>query len=145
MGNTKRDIAFAGRHYPLARVEHQYGKGLLGSFRYACDGLYFAFASQRNFRIHISVASVVVVLAIWLQLPLEAWALLALTIGGVLVMELVNTAAETLVDLVSPEYHPLAKQIKDLMAGAVLVAALVSVTVGVCVIGPSLWARLGFA
>jgi diacylglycerol kinase len=70
--------------------------------------------------------------------------LLALTIGSVLVMELLNTAAETLVDLVSPDYNPLAKRVKDLMAAAVLVAALVSIVVGISVLGPPLWARLGF-
>ena len=117
----------------------------MSGFRYAGEGLHYAFTSQRNFRFHLSAALAVTLLGIWLRLPLQSWALLALTIGSVVVMELLNTAAETLVDLVSPDYHPLAKQVKDLMAAAVLVAALVSVVVGVAVLGPPLWVQFGFA
>jgi len=80
-----------------------------------------------------------------LPTPCLSWASLTLTIGSVLVAELLNTAAETLVDLVSPEYHPLAKRAKDMMAGAVLVMAITSVVVGLCVLGPPLWTRLGLA
>jgi diacylglycerol kinase (ATP) len=117
----------------------------LSGFRYAGEGLQYAFSSQRNFRFHLSAAVVVMVLGFWLRIPLQSWAFLALTIGSVLVMELLNTAAETLVDLVSPEYNPLAKRVKDLMAAAVLVAALVSILVGLVTLGPPLWLRLGFA
>lgn len=145
MGHTERDTAFAGRQYPFARVAHKYRRGFLSGFRYAGEGLRHAFVSQRNFRFHLSAAFAVFITGVWLRLPLGSWAVLALTIGAVLVMELLNTAAETLVDLVSPDYHPLAKQVKDLMAAAVLVAALVSIVVGVAVLGPPLWLRLGFA
>jgi diacylglycerol kinase (ATP) len=144
VGDSKRDPAIAGRQYPFARVAYTYRRGFLSGFRYAGEGLQYAFSSQRNFRFHLSAALAAITLAIWLAVPLQSWALLALTIGSVLVMELLNTAAETLVDLVSPDYNPLAKRVKDLMAAAVLVAALVSIVVGISVLGPPLWARLGF-
>ena len=117
----------------------------MSGFRYAGEGLRYAIASQRNFRFHLSAALAAIMLGLWLRIPLQSWAFLALTIGAVLVMELLNTAAETLVDLVSPEYNPLAKQVKDLMAAAVLVAAIVSIVVGLVTLGPPLWLRLGFA
>jgi diacylglycerol kinase len=98
--------------------------------------------TQRNFRVHLAISVMVVALGMWLGLTLEDWALLALTIGAVLVTEVFNTAAERLVDLVSPDYHPLAKQVKDLAAGAVLVAAIISVIVGLLILGPPLWQAL---
>jgi diacylglycerol kinase (ATP) len=142
--HPERDTALVRRHHPLAGIAHTYRRGFLSGFRYAGEGLRYAFTSQRNFRFHLSAALAAVMLGAWLQIPLQSWAFLALTIGSVWVMELLNTAAETLVDLVSPEYHPLAKQVKDLMAAAVLVAALVSIVVGLVTLGPPLWQRLGF-
>ncbi|MBN1250007.1 MAG: diacylglycerol kinase family protein [Anaerolineae bacterium] len=114
----------------------------LASFRFASEGLLYVFVTQRNFRVHLAIAAIVVALGLWLQLAPASWAILALTIGAVLVTEIFNTAAERLVDLVSPDYHPLAKQVKDLAAGAVLVSAIVSVIVGLLVLGPPLWAAL---
>lgn len=118
---------------------------LLDSFKCALAGLLDVLKTERNFRLHVLTAVAVTTLGLWLQLTLSAWALLVLTMGCVLVAELFNTAAETLVDLVSPEYHPLAKRAKDMMAGAVLVMAVTSVVVGLFVLGPPLWARLGLA
>lgn len=145
MGHPERNSAFVGSQYPLAGVAHAYRRNFLKGFRYAGEGLQYAFISQRNFRFHLSAALAVIILGVWLRIPLQSWAFLALTVGSVLVMELLNTAAETLVDLVSPDYHPLAKQVKDLMAAAVLIAAFVSVVVGLVTLGPPLLARLGLA
>lgn len=117
-------------------------RNLLESLQYALAGLKYALRTQRNIRIHLAVASAVVVMGLWLHLPLSHWAILVLTIGFVLVGELLNTVAETLVDLASPDYHPLAKVAKDVTAGAVLLAAFVSVVVGLLVLGPPLWTRL---
>lgn len=115
---------------------------LRDAFRCAFSGLGYAFRTQRNFPIHFSIAAGVIALAAWLRVPPTHWALLLLTIGLVLALELVNSALESLVDLVSPEIHPLAKAAKDVSAGAVLLAALVSVGVGLCLLGPPLWERL---
>jgi diacylglycerol kinase len=113
-------------------------------FQFAGEGLLYAFRTQRNFRVHLIASVAVIILGAWLRLPRQSWAILALDIGLVLTAEMINTAAEALVDLTSPEYHPLAKLVKDLMAGAVLIVALISVIVGLLILGPPLLLRLGF-
>lgn len=117
-------------------------RNILDSFRFAFSGLWYVLRTQRNTRIHLTIAAAVVALGLWLGLPLTQWAVLMLTIGFVLVSEMLNTVVETLVDLVSPRYHPLARVIKDMTAGAVLLTAIVSVIVGLLVLGPPLWAWL---
>ena len=117
-------------------------RNLLESFRYALAGLSYALRTQRNTRVHLTVSTAVVALGVWMGLTATQWAVLALTIGSVLVSEMLNTVAETLVDLVSPGYHPLARVIKDVTAGAVLLTSVVSVVVGLLVLGPPLWERL---
>ena len=144
MGASERNPTFVARRYPAAGVTRESRGRFVRSFRYAGEGLWYALRTQPNFRVHVVATVAVVVLGVWLGLPPQSWAALALTIGVVLITEITNTAAEALVDLVSPQYHPLAKQAKDLAAAAVLIAALVSIVVGVAVLGPPLWARLGF-
>jgi undecaprenol kinase/diacylglycerol kinase (ATP) len=117
-------------------------RNLVDSFRYAIEGLRYALRTQRNTRIHLTIAAVVIAMGLWLGLSATQWAVLVLTIGFVLVGEMLNTVAETLVDLVSPGYHPLAKVVKDVTAGAVLLGAGGSVIVGLLILGPPLWARL---
>lgn len=117
-------------------------RNIVESFRFAFAGLWYALRTQRNTRIHLVIAACAIALGVWLGLPSTQWPVLALTIGFVLVSEMLNTVAETLVDLVSPGYHPLAKIIKDVTAGAVLLAALISVIVGLLVLGPPLLIRL---
>jgi diacylglycerol kinase len=117
-------------------------RNLIDSFRHAFAGLGYALRTQRNTRIHLTIAIGVIVLGLCLDLTPTQWAILALTIGMVLVSEMLNTVAETIVDLISPGYHPLAKVIKDVTAGAVLLTAIFSVAVGLLVLGPPLWERL---
>jgi diacylglycerol kinase (ATP) len=117
-------------------------RNIIESFRFAFAGLWYALRTQRNTRIHLIIAAAVVGVGIWLHLSLTEWAVLTLTIGFVLVSEMLNTVAETLVDLVSPGYHPLAKTVKDVTAGAVLITAIISVIVGLLILGPPLWARV---
>jgi diacylglycerol kinase len=119
-------------------------RNIAESFRFAFSGLWYALRTQRNTRIHLMIATAVIALGVWLDLSFIQWAVLALTIGFVLVSEMLNTVAETLVDLVSPGYHPLARIIKDVTAGAVLLAATVSVIVGLLVLGPPLCRKLGW-
>ena len=106
----------------------------LHSFRYAFGGLRLLLGAEVNMRIH-SVATVAVIGAgIWRGLSTERWALLVLAIGAVWTAEALNTALERLADLCSGgKYHPLVKVIKDVAAAAVLIAAMVSVAVGVLV------------
>lgn len=117
-------------------------RDLLESFRLAFSGLWYALRTQRSMRIHLGVASAVTIAGLWVGLSADQWAVLALTSGLVLLGEMVNTVMEKLVDLVCPDYHPLAKIVKDVMAGAVLLAAIVAVIVGLLVLGPPLWSRL---
>jgi len=115
---------------------------LLTSFRYAFTGLWYVLRTQRNARIHLTIALLAVALAAILRLSPVEWAILALTIGSVLVVEMFNTVAETVMDAVTQEYHPLAKAVKDVAAGAVVFSAIISVIVGLLLFGPRLWALL---
>jgi len=111
-------------------------------FRHAFAGLHHVLSSQRNMRIHLAVMVVVIGVGLALGLSRWEWALLALTIGLVLAAEAFNTALEVGIDLASPEYHPLARRAKDASAGAVLLAALTAVAVGLLLLGPHLWRLL---
>ncbi len=117
-------------------------RNIVESFRHAFAGLWYALRTQRNARIHLIIAVGVIALGLWLELSYMQWAVLALTIGFVLVSEMLNTVAESLVDLICPEYHPQAKIVKDVTAGAVLLGAILAVVVGLLVLGPPLWARI---
>jgi diacylglycerol kinase len=117
-------------------------RNVIEAFRFAFSGLWYTLRTQRNMRFHLAIASVVTVLGVWLKLSTDQWALLALTSGLVLVSEMTNTVIEQLVDLVCPEYHPVAKIVKDVMAGAVVLAAIVAVAVGLLILGPPLWNKL---
>jgi diacylglycerol kinase len=116
--------------------------GLIGSFRFAFAGIAYLFRTQRNARIHTAVAVIVCLLAAWLRVTRVEWAILGLTIACVLILEGLNTALEAVVDLASPQIHPLAKIAKDVTAGMVLIAAIASVLVGLLILGPPLWGRL---
>ncbi len=112
---------------------------LVFSFKYAFAGLWYALRTQRNIRIHFAAAIGVAVLSGMLGLGWTQLAILALTIGFVLVAEMFNTAAEAAMDAATPYYHPLVKIAKDVAAGAVLLASIVSVVVGLLILGPPLW------
>ncbi len=112
------------------------------SVGFALQGLLHVVRTQRNFRIHLAAALLAMGMGAWLHLSREAWGLLLLTIGIVLEAEVFNTAAEVLVDLASPRYHPLAKDVKDLAAGAVLLAAAIAVLIGLVLFLPPLCTRL---
>jgi len=117
---------------------------LPASFRYAAQGLGYAFVSQRNFRIHVITGAVVFALATWLQLDLIRLAVLMLTVAAVLVLELLNTAIEAVVDLaIGRRFHPLARIAKDCAAAAVLVAAISALMIAVFLLLPPLLLQLG--
>ncbi len=114
----------------------------IASFRYAFHGWHYALRTQQNIWIHTAVATAVLVLGLWLRLPTRDWAVLVLTTAIVFTAEFLNTSIEAVVDLASPEIHPLAKIGKDVGAAAVLVAALAAILVGLLILGPPLWAKL---
>ena len=114
----------------------------LFSFKYAFSGLRYVVISQRNAWIHAAVTLLVVILAAILNLTLQDWGLLLLAIGLVWTAEIFNTALEALVDLISPQPHPLAKIVKDTSAAAVLVSAIISVMIGLLILLPPLVERI---
>jgi diacylglycerol kinase len=109
---------------------------ILRSFGYACEGLGLIARTQPNFWVHLTAATTALVLAAALGLSAGEIATLVLTIALVLVVEALNTALETLCDLVSPAYHPLVKRAKDVSAAAVLMAAAAAVINGLLLFGP---------
>jgi diacylglycerol kinase len=112
------------------------------SFRHAFHGWHYVLRTQANAWIHSAVAVIVFVLGLWLRLPARDWALIILTTAVVFAAEFLNTSIETVVDLASPQIHPLAKIGKDVGAAAVLVAALAAIFVGLLILGPPLWLKL---
>jgi diacylglycerol kinase len=112
------------------------------SFGYALSGLWYAIRTQLNMRIHLSVSVAVLTLGLYVGLEWTQWAVLVLTIGAVLIAELFNTVAEAALDATTPYYHPLVKIAKDVAAGAVLMTALLSVLVGLLILGPPLWTKI---
>ena len=119
----------------------EWGKFVAG-FRYAFQGLWYAVRTQRNMRFHVTVAILVILAGIFFRVSSVEFAMLFVAITGVFIAEMFNTVIEVCVDLVSPDYHPLAKIAKDVAAGAVLLSAILSVIIGLFVLGPHLWALL---
>ena len=114
------------------------------SFKHAFAGAWYVIRTQKNSWIHLVIMIIVVILAGWLKLSLLDWSVLIVTIGIVWLAEFLNTSIEAIVDLVSPQRHPLAKVSKDVGAAAVLITALTAVIVGILLLGPPLWARMHF-
>lgn len=112
------------------------------SFGYAAEGVRSA-AGERNFRVDCAAAVIALALCALLRVPAWGWAAVCVCIGMVLAAETVNTAIEAVVDLASPELHPLAKRAKDCAAGAALILALTSVVVALFVYVPAMLALLG--
>lgn len=103
------------------------------SFGYAFKGLAYAYQTQLNFRIHLAVTLIALLLGWYLSLSVNEWLWILLCITIVLAAELLNTSIETLTDLVSPGYHPKAGHVKDIAAAAVTITAVFAVVTG-CII-----------
>lgn len=128
---TSRDLSW--------KVAHN----LLISFKYAWCGITYAFQTQRNFRIHVFVGTLAVSFGFFLHLERVEIAVIAITSGLVMALELLNTAIESVVDLtVKQSYHELAKIAKDCAAAAVLISALVAVLVAGTLLLPPLVALI---
>ena len=121
-------------------MEHD--SNLFSSFRCAFAGIWEALRTQRNLRIHLAIGLAVVVAGIVLRLSSVEWAIIALTIGSMFAAELFNTVVEANVDLFTDRYHPLARQAKDIAAGAVLTIAITSIVIGLLILGPHILDRI---
>ncbi|MEI6221624.1 MAG: diacylglycerol kinase family protein [bacterium] len=114
-------------------------KRLTKSFKYASKGLHHALMTQQNIWIHVAAGTIVLIFAIVLGFDSLRLAILLLTIAMVLILEMINTVAETIVDLSSPEFSELGRIAKDVAAGAVLLAAFFSVVIAVLLFFPFLF------
>jgi diacylglycerol kinase len=108
------------------------------SFRHAADGIRSAASTERNFRIELMLALAALALSFLLPLTVTERAIVFLTIGVILALELLNTAFEHLTDMLSPQFHEKVKTIKDLAAGAVLLSSFGAALVGLIVFVPHL-------
>lgn len=126
----------------MGRLLKNEANGRIRSFGYAFEGWWFVLRTQRNAWIHALVSLAVVGIGLWLGIGRLEWALLVLAMMVVWMGEVMNTALEAVVDIASPEFHPLAKVAKDVAAAAVLIGAIGAVLVGLLVLGPPLWAKL---
>ncbi len=108
---------------------------LIKSFGYAIEGILSAL-KQQNMRIHIISTLIVIVAALLTGISTTEWLAIILIVSLVIGSEMINCAIESVVDLASPDFHPLAKQAKDIAAGAVLVFAITSVIIGLIIFLP---------
>ena len=128
----------ANNQLPM-RFSRKERKGRIRSFMYAISGIAATVKSERNMRIHLAAAVTVVLLGAWLGLDGREWAEIVICCALVMSLECLNTAVEAVVDLASPNIHPLAKKAKDCAAGAVLVAAIGAAIVGCIIFLPKLY------
>jgi diacylglycerol kinase len=105
----------------------------LNSFKYAWNGFVVGFREQLNLKIHVIIALIVVAAGYYFHITVAEWYVIIITIALVISLELINTAIENLVDLVTMERKPLAGKIKDVAAAAVLVVSVASVIVGILI------------
>ena len=115
------------------------------SFLFALQGFRIALKTERNIKVMIGGGAFAIVVGIILGLDMLSWAIVLLCCGVVIAAELLNTAIETVVDLVSPEYHPLAGRAKDISAGATWSLCVIVALVGLTVFARALLARFGIS
>jgi len=107
-------------------------------FRHAWNGIKELFKTEKNFRFQSFAALAVIVAGIIFGLSAAQWLMIIIAIGFVLVTEALNTSVEKIIDYVKPEYHPKARVIKDIAAGAVLIAAITAVMIGLIIFIPEI-------
>lgn len=125
----------------ISRDERKKQKGikkLINSFSYPIKGLRYAYRNEQNLAVDVGVALLVLIAGVILKIEKTEWIVVVFAIGAVLSLELVNTAIEAVVDLVTEEYHPLAKVAKDTSAAAVFVIAIVAAIVGLIIFIPKI-------
>ena len=118
-----------------AKEKHTF-KALRKSFKYALNGVFTALTICRNLKIHYLVAIIAIVAGFYFDIERFEFAIVLLTITFVVTLEMMNTALEKVVDLLTERYHILALIAKDVAAGAVLIASIVALIVGALIFGP---------
>lgn len=112
--------------------------GRIRSFKFALNGIWIMLCSQQNAWIHALATVIVIILGIQFNLTKMEWCGIVLAAISVWTAEALNTAFEFLTDVASPEFHPLAAKAKDVAAGAVLIAAIGAVVIGLLIFTPHL-------
>lgn len=120
---------------------HHHVKRHVNSYRYAAKGVQYTLHTQINIWVQLVATIVVLILAYWLDFSLENFLILLLAIGFVLATELMNTALEEMTNLLSPEYREKAGVVKDVAAGAVLVASVTAAIVGAILFTYAIWLK----
>lgn len=113
-------------------------KRLINSFKYAFEGIITAFKSEQNLKVHILIMILVIILGIIFKISQIEWIICIILFGLVISLELVNTAIENTVDLVTMEKNPKAKIAKDVSAASVLIVAVTSAIIGLIIFIPKL-------
>lgn len=113
-------------------------KKLINSFKYAFKGIGSSLKSERNMKIHFAMMVLVIIAGIFLNISMWEWIICFILFGLVISLEMVNTAIEIVVDMVSPEYNLKAGHVKNIAAGAVLVNAIVAFIVGLLIFLPKI-------
>lgn len=106
------------------------------SFEHAFDGIITTIIEERNIKIHLTIATLVIIFGFIFHIRYVEWLICLTLFALVIALEITNTAIEAVVDLCSPEIHPLAKKAKDCAAGAVLVAAIFAAIIGLLIFMP---------
>lgn len=117
----------------------QKNRSFIASFRYAFEGVRTVFQEERNMRSHTLSSIFVILLSLFLPLTMHEWLWVLLVCFLVLIMEILNTVVENIVDFISPDYHPMAKRVKDMAAAAVLFTSFFSVITGAIILLPKLF------
>jgi diacylglycerol kinase (ATP) len=120
-------------------------KKFIRGFGFAFKGLAYAAKTQLNFRVHLVAALLAIILGFVLKISANEWLWIIFSCAIVLVVELLNTSIEALTDMVSPAYNKLAGHVKDVAAGAVLVAAVFALVTGIIIFLPRLLALINHA
>ena len=111
---------------------------IINNFKYAISGIQSALKTEKNMKIHISIMIVVILMGIFFKISKMEWIICIILFALVLSAELVNTAIETVVDMVMPEINEKAKIAKDVSAGSVLIMAIASAIIGLIIFIPKL-------
>jgi diacylglycerol kinase len=135
-------LTTSDQQQPAPQTVWGFVQSRIQSFVHAFHGWWYVMRTQRNAWMNAGIAIAAILVSFWLQLAVRDWVVIILLITMVFMAEFVNTAIEVVVDLASPQMHPLAKIAKDVGAAAVLITALAAVVIGLLLLGPPLWAKL---
>lgn len=123
-------------------MQPQRSRSRLQAFRHAFAGLWYVLRTQRNAWIHTGITIAVILLGLWVGLERYDWAVIMIAICFVWLAEIINTALEAITDLASPGQHPLARVGKDVGAGAVLLASITAIILGLLILLPPMLEKL---